>query len=80
MEKNADKDKRWVARTQRDYMKIRQEYSSGGCSWYRNVGHKISLWRIRLEIKIVKIKLRFSYQKCRWKMIKFIGYIHDQAH
>ena len=46
MEKNADKDKRWVARTQRDYMKIRQEYSSGGCSWYRNVGHKISLWRM----------------------------------
>ena len=46
MENNADKDKRCVARTQLDYMKIRQEYSSGGCSWYRNVGHKISLWRM----------------------------------
>ena len=43
MENNADKDKRCVARTQLDYMKIRLEYSSGGCSSYRNVDHKIFL-------------------------------------
>ena len=46
MENNADKDKRCVARTQLDYIKISQEYSSGGCSSYRNVDHKISLWRM----------------------------------
>ena len=46
MENNADKDKRCVARRQLDYIKIRPEYSSGGCCSYDNVDHKISLYRM----------------------------------
>ena len=42
MENNADKDKRCVARIRLDYIKIRPEYSSGGCSSYKNVDLKIS--------------------------------------
>ena len=45
MENNADKDKRCVARIRLGYIKIRPEYSSGGCSSYKNVDHKISLQR-----------------------------------
>ena len=41
MENNADKDKRCVARTRLDYIKLQPEPSSGGCSSYKNAEHKI---------------------------------------
>ena len=79
MENNADKDKRCVARRQLDYIQIRPEYISGGCSSYKNtdIKYPFNAW---LEIKSAKIKLDVSYQIYRLKMIKCIGYVHNQAH
>ena len=61
MENNADKDKRCVARTWLDYIKIRPEYSSGGCCSYDNVDHKRNDCNQHQKIGNKKRKNQTSY-------------------